>query len=406
MNYREKNIISESEKNDIRSMYGIPVYKRDFIFELCTTVDGRYFILRDEVFDIKEQKTLGNLWSSIDIFKNIFSNVSIQDTTGEFNQIKENILSLPLLEGKDNLYGLRDILLEWSFTQDTWLGRELASSGKAIKDTVTSGWEGLTKMGVAISKGEWSEIFNLLKSGVLFVLRKLKDAAYSSIGTIVDAILVATGIGKGFQMGAWGLITALDVYQISTNKWPSDDDRDQFWKHMDLGFDLLGLVFAGVAAKGAKSIFKPLTGLSVKNMASKVARNPKMKSIITNILSATKSGGSRLKSVQSTISKKWPSGGKFINSILGSLENILKKLQTYLSQIISTSNLRNIKNVTPGKGFVPKVKTTGEFLKRGGKSGGIAGGLMYGIDSLGRKQETLPFDDLDFNSLPISNDEF
>ena len=166
MVYQTRNILTESQKNDIRSMYGINPQKRDYIFELCTTVDGRYFILRDDVFDIQEQKSLGNLWGSIDVFKNIFQNVKIENEPQEYTQIKESILSLPILEGKENLYELRDILIEWSFWENTWLGNKLSDAGKAIKDSVTAGWEGLKQFGVAISKGEWSQILSLLASGV------------------------------------------------------------------------------------------------------------------------------------------------------------------------------------------------------------------------------------------------
>jgi hypothetical protein len=88
--------------------------KRNYIFELCTTVDGRYFILQDDVFDIKEQRSLGNLWDSIDIFKTIFNNISLENNK-EYQNIKENILKLPIFEEKQNLHGLRNILLEWNF---------------------------------------------------------------------------------------------------------------------------------------------------------------------------------------------------------------------------------------------------------------------------------------------------
>jgi hypothetical protein len=197
----------------------------------------------------------------------------------------------------------------------------------------------------------------------------------------VDAILVATGVGKTAQVVVWGLITALDVYQIINNDWPSGDDRSQFWKYLDLGFDILGLVFAGVAAKGARAIFRPLQGLKINQMAAKVAKSSRMKGIVTKIHRASKSAATKLKKVESMILKKWPSGGKFIAKIIGGFGNVIKKLQTYLGKINSTANLRNVdKAIKPGKGFVPTVKTGKEFLKKGAVAGGIAGGLSYGIE--------------------------
>lgn len=380
--------------------------KKSYVFESLISVDNRFFILRDELFDINEQKSLGNVWDSIDTFKTLFTNIKTDNR--DFEIIKESWSNLVLTESNQNLHILRDILLEFNIFNDTWLGRSLKDSGQGLKDFVSTSFEGIKKLGVSIGKGEWSEIINLLGKGILFVLRKLKDAAYSTLGVIVDAILVATGIGKGAQMATWGLITALDVYQISTNNWPSNDDREEIWKYMDLGFDLLGLVFAGVAAKGARAIFKPLQGLSTKNLAVRVSQNPKLKSTVQKIFEATKNGGSRLKSVESSISKKWPSGAKFINSILGVFGNIVKKLQTYLGQILSKSNLKGIKNTkqVPGKGFVKTTQNTKDFVKRGGVAGAASSGLMYGIDKLGGDDESFSFDDVDFSALPISDDEF
>jgi len=352
---------------------------RGYVFECHLTVDEKYFILQDEVFDIQEQTTLGNIWDSLDVFKTIFRNVEVDEP--EYKEIQEGWESLPLLEGDNNLHALRDFLLEWSFFDDTWVGRQLKSAGTAIKDAAVDTWNGIKSMGIAISKGDWSEILRLLGRGVLWILRKLKSAAYSTLGIIVDAILVATGVGKTAQVVVWGLITALDVYQIINNDWPSGDDRSQFWKYLDLGFDILGLVFAGVAAKGARAIFRPLQGLKINQMAAKVAKSARMKGIVTKIHRASKSAATKLKKVESMILKKWPSGGKFIAKIIGGFGNVMKKLQTYLGKINSTANLRNVdKVIKPGKGFVPTVKTGKEFLKKGAVAGGIAGGLSYGIE--------------------------
>ena len=37
-------------------------------------------------------------------------------------------------------------------------------------------WDKVKEMGVATRKGDWKEILSLLGKGVLFILRKLKDA--------------------------------------------------------------------------------------------------------------------------------------------------------------------------------------------------------------------------------------
>ena len=354
---------------------------RNYIFECHLTVDERYFILHDEVFDIQEQSKLGNLWDSVDIFKTIFKNVNLDNP--EYRQIQEGWESLPILENNETLHALRDFLLEWSFFDDTWVGRKLKDAGEGLKDFATTSWEGIKKMGVAISKGAWSEILSLLGKGVLYILRKLKEAAYSTIGIIVDAILVATGIGKIGQVVVWGLITALDVYQLANNDYAAADANNPMWyKIMELGFDILGLVTAGIAAKGARVVFSPLKSLKITNLAKTVSKNPRMKSLIQKIFNASKSGSSSLKSVQKKIASKWPAGASFINKILGALEGFIKKIQSYCGQILKQSNLKGVANrkVVKGKGFVEPVKTTGEFAKRAVVPATLATGISYGIE--------------------------
>ena len=258
----------------------------------------------------------------------------------------------------------------------------MKSAGEGLKDFAETSWDGIKKMGVAISKGDWSEILNLLGKGIIYILRKLKEAAYSTVGMIVDAILVATGIGKGAQVIVWGLITALDVYQLINNDWPSGDDRDMIWKYMDLGFDLLGLVFAGVAAKGARSVFKPLSGLRGTALAQKISKSPQLKSLIQKIFSGSKNAVSKLQGVATSISKKWPAGFKWISKIISGMANVVKKLQTYLGNLLKKSNLKGVQNKvkpSPGKGFVAR-KTGKEAFKTGLKAGGATTAVTYGIE--------------------------
>lgn len=365
----------------------LPKQRPSFLFECHLSVDERYFVMHDEVFDIVEQKTLGYLWDSIDTFKTIFGNVQIDNT--EYKEIQEGVAKLPLMENKSDLYAIRDVLIEgfWSSVGDgisdfgNWVKDTVVDAGKGIAKFASDSWEGLKKVGVAISKGDWGEIMSLLGRGVLYLLRKLKDAAYSTLGMIVDAILIATGIGKGAQMVVWGLITALDVYQIINNDWPEGDNREQIWKYLDLGFDILGLVFAGVAAKGARTIFRPLQGLKGTKLASKIAKSPKLKAVIKRIHKASKSASGKLKGVATKIKSKWSTGFKWIGSILGGLGNVIKKLQTYCGKLIKTSNLKGVKNMknTPGKGFVTR-KTGMDAVKTGTKAAAVVGGLSYGIE--------------------------
>jgi hypothetical protein len=351
MVYQTRNIVTESERNRISSIHGFVPQKRNYIFEACVTVDGRYFVVQDEVFDIQEQKTIGNLWGSLDVFRTIFENIKLEDN--EYSQIRENFLSLPILESQQNLYGLRDILLEFSFLQDTWLGRQFKNAGNSVTDFAKTSYEGVKKFGLAVSQGEWSNILTLLSQGVKYLLRKLKDAMYSNLGMIVDAILIATGVGAGVAKIAWGLIVALDVYQLSTGDWPEEEKNDPLWlKFLFLGFDILGFVSAGAAAKAAKAGITPLK--SIANSPSKVAqyfkKNPKVRGMIMSMIEGMKSVPSRLQSVMTSIAKKSPTIANFIKGVFSKLSMISTKF---------TESLQKLLGQTAGKGVSAGTKTAG-----------------------------------------------
>lgn len=358
MVYQTRNIVTESERNRISSIHGFVPQRRDYIFEACVTVDGRYMVIQDEVFDIQEQRTIGNLWGSLDVFKTIFENIKLEDDG--YSQIRENFLSLPILESQQNLYGLRDILLEFDFLQDTWLGRQFKNAGNSITDFAKTSYEGVKKFGLAVSQGEWTNVLSLLAQGVKYLLRRLKDAMYSNLGMIVDAILMATGVGIGATKIAWGLIVALDAYQLATNDWSEEEKNDPFWlKCLFFGFDILGFVSAAAAAKAAKQGLTPLK--SIANSPAKVTeylkKNPKMKGFIRNMIEGVKSVPAMLESVITSLSKKFPKGANFIKSALSGLQRISTKF---------TESLQRLLGQTAGKGASVGAKT---------------GGLLYGFET-------------------------
>lgn len=351
MVYQTRNIVTESERNRISSIHGFVPKKRDYIFEACVTVDGRYFVIEDEVFDIQEQRTIGNLWGSLDTFKTIFENIKLEDEG--YSQIRENFLSLPILETQQNLYGLRDILLEFNFLQDTWLGRQFKNAGDNISDFAKTSYEGVKKFGLAVSQGDWMNILKLLGQGVRYLLRKLKDALYSNLGMIVDAILLATGVGAGATKIAWGLVVALDVYQLVFDDWTEEEKNDPFWlKCLFLGFDILGFMTASAAAKAAKQGIMPLRAIasSPSKIAQYLEKNPKIKGFIRSMIDGMKSVPAMLQSIMKTLSTKFPKGAEFIGRALGGLKSISTKF---------TASLQRLLGETAGKGASAGLKTTG-----------------------------------------------
>jgi hypothetical protein len=354
---RQKITITESEKNRIAGLY-IQKPKRNYVFEMYITVDGRYIVVEDEVFDNIEQRVIGNLWESIDTFKTIFQNTKVENS--EFDIIRESFVSLPILENHQNLYGLRDILLEFNFMDDTWFGKQLKSAGKGISDFVTTSYEGLKKFGIAISKGNWGEILKLLASGVKYLFRKLKDAMYSNIGMIVDGILIATGVGKAVQWIPWALITALDIYQIAFNDWPEEEANSPMWlKYLTLGFDILGLVTTGIAAKNARTATKVLERFASnpEALAKYVAENPKIGKIISGMIGSSSGAISKLEAAKTALNGKFPKGAQFMEKSLTNSKSVIDGFKGSMGKLIS-----------------------GKALKSGAKTTGVLYGLEKGIE--------------------------
>ena len=334
--------------------------KRNYIFESCVTINGEFLIFQDDVFSIKEQKSIGNIWSSVDLFKKIFKSVNIKNN--EYKIIRESILRLPLLENNGNLYGLRDILLEFDFLQDTWLGRNLVKDAKGVKDFVSNSYEGIKKFGLAISQGQWSEVINLLGKGVVFILRSVKDTLYSTTGSIIDAILVAM-TGKVVPFVAWTLVFGLEVYQFINNDY--QEETSEIMKVLNICFASLGVVATGFLAKRIKNLFSPIQklGNNEKAIAKVISETPQMKSTLSMILDNLQKVPSVLNRVIGLLSKSFQKGSTFLQSIKSGLSTVFSKIKSLLSRLLS---------------FGKKATTIG--AKDAGLNYGLQKGIEKGID--------------------------
>ncbi len=365
------------------------------LFEAFITVDERYFVMNDHVIDIQEQTNLGYLWDSLDVFKKIFGNVQVDDS--EYREIQEGISTLPLLENKSDLYLIRDILIEgfWSSVGDgladfgNWAKDKVVAAGKGIANFASSAWNNIKKFGIAISELDFKKVLSMIGKGVLWVLRKFKDAAYSTVGIIVDAILVATGIGKPVQAVFWGLVTGLDVYQLASGDWePKGTPTWEKW--LDLVCDIIGLLGAGVAAKGARGLVKGIKS------ATQIPKFVKKNKAIMNIIIKLKNGASwvisKITSVLKGLKGKWKPLDKFIDKIISFCKKIFTGLKNFVKKI-----------------FPDPVKLTGkQKVKRGVKAGGAATTIMYGIDKYSEKKgkESALKVDQAIDNIDLSSAEF
>jgi hypothetical protein len=407
-------IINESEKNLIRRMHNnqrsydtlikesmglLGNVSESVVITDWLSPDDKYLILFDELYDLHTSEKLGDIWENFDNFK-LFITHSFEVATNVPQQIKETVLetvkSLVLTESMNDMSKIKPILkqflkeegfLDWvgSGVKKTgqWAVDQAKKFGSDIADIATTGWEGLKKAGLAISQGDWKQILSLLGSGMVFLARKIRSLLYNPVGIVLDAILVATGIGKAAQWVPWAIVVALDLYEMISGDY-EDKEAPTWLRWLMVGTDVLGLVFAGGVAASAKATLSVFRGAkTAEEFAAIAAKNPNTFKVIEKIIGAFSKVPQYLgKAVSYLKSTKLAKAAPWIESILGKAEGLLSSGTKSLTKITSTAKTAGVE----GKALRTAQKATQtprnltKTLKTGTKAGLKTAGAVTAID--------------------------
>lgn len=339
-----KVLITETDRTNILNMYNITPTKNnseEIVITDWLSPDEKYIIFLDELYDIQNKSKLGNIWEDFNNLKTFLSHsFEVSSLPKELKEEANLILSNKLLtEGSTNLTSLKSdfkLLLNeglWSSFKN-WAYETGKSTIDGFKEFVKTSAKGLSDVVDKISKGEWKEVFSLLGKGVLYLARKLRSALYHPIGLILDAILVATGIGKAVQWIPWAIIVALDVYEMISGDY--EENLPTWQRLLFLGVDILGLVFAGAAAKsGRLAIEGVVSGIrTTEQLGTVAAKNPTIKNLLTKMLGAVEKVPSLLERAVNWLKTKFPMGAKFIGGILGGIGKFLKGITDFVSKAL------------------------------------------------------------------------
>lgn len=382
----KKFLLSESDKTSILSQHKLGMngsFNNDTLIVDWLSPDEKYVVFLDELYDIENKTKLGNIWENFDNLKFFIQysfNVSSlpkfikEEINSSLNNfiLTEQTRNLSLIKEDLKLFlneGLWSSFKKWAVNtgKSSWEGFQ-----EFVKTTVKGGQELISK----ISKGEWMEVFKLIGKGLLYLGRKIRSALYNPIGLILDAILVATSIGKVFQAALWAIVVAVDVVELVSGDF---EEQMPLWQRLlFLGVDTLGLVFAGVAAKSARVALKPLTMARTEaEMVEVVAKNPTIKGILTKMKTGLTEVPAKLTKYANDIATKFPKGSAFIKSITGSIGKFLTKIDNMLNKVLG-------------------IKTTATATKtqKGLKAGLTTGGLVGGIGTYGEYQKEKGENDL------------
>lgn len=341
-----KTLITESERTDILKLYNLSPtnnISEEIVITDWLSPDEKYIIFLDELYDIENKTKLGNIWEDFNNLKTFLSHSFAVSTLPK--QIKEEaelILSSKLItESTKNISHLKSdfkVLLNeglWSSFKN-WAYETGKSTIEGFKEFAKKSVKGIGDIVDKISKGEWKEVFSLLGKGVLWLARKLRSAMYHPVGLILDAILVATGIGKAVQWIPWAIIVALDVYEMVSGNY--EENLPTWQRLLFLGVDVLGLVFAGAAAKsGRVALEGAVRGVkTAEELGVVAAKNSTVKNLLTKIGGAVEKVPGLLERAVNWLKTKFPMGAKFIGGILSKIGKFLKGISNFISKALYT----------------------------------------------------------------------
>lgn len=364
-------IISESEKNRILSLYDRPQPNENIVIIEWLSPDEKYCIFLDDLIDIQNKTKIGNIWENFDYFK-FFLKHSFEVASNIPQEIKESVLSninsFLITESNQNMVGLKpyvkELLKEEGFFNDTvnWAKDTAKSAVQGVKDFTSKSIEGIKKTYGYIKDGDWSKAFDIIKKGTLYVARSIRSALYNPIGILLDAILVASGIGKSLQFVIWSVVVGLDVYELISGN-VEDPELSLPWRLLFLGIDILGLVFSGIAAKSARGPIGALItkfGKTSDGFVKAVKSNKFLQGIVQKILNATSSAGGLINKGSSYLQKNSPKIYNFLSGALRGVGGFIKKIIEVFGAIV--------------KGTYKAVSAPGKVVKKvlGGQKVGSA----------------------------------
>ena len=372
-----KVLITESEKQDILNLHNQTnlLFEGEVVVTDWISEDNRYVVFMDHLFDVENKKDLGDIWKSSDnlfLFLEHAFNVSSVSTVVK-EDAKRFFSNRLLVESTIDLTPIKSIIkkhLNEDFWKDTSIGRGLGHTGKFIKDTASStykgigdtfkeAWDGLKKAGIAISKGDFKELLKLIGQGFLWTGRKLRSAAYSTVGLIIDAILIATGIGKIGQAAVWAIIVCVDIYEFMSGNY--EDPNTPFWMRiLFFGCDVLGLVFAGAAAKAGRVAIKGAvaTAKTAPEMGALIAKNPTLLGMLKKMVSAVKDLPATLSKYSSKLGK-----GFFSTLFKKALDGVSAFVKKFLSSVTSLFTKKEMRPVLLQLGLIGGIGTYVEYSK-------------------------------------------
>ena len=278
---------------------------KDVVITNWLSPDDRYCIFLDELYDIKNQKKLGDIWeSNLENFKFFIRySTSVSDLKQDIKESINKSLNNNLIVESYDISLLKENVK--TLISENWFTDAYDYVSGAASDAID--WV----------KSKVPDVLSWMGKGIIYLARKLRDAMYSTVGIVVDAILVATGAGKAIQWIPWAILVALDIYEIT-----SGDYEEALWmKILFTLIDVVGLVTAGALAKGLRLGLKGATKMT--EVTGIILKNPKFKNVFASMPNTLKKISPKLKKAVEYLSTRFPKGSSFIKKMLTKVDDFI-----------------------------------------------------------------------------------
>ena len=366
----KKIIITESDKKQIISKHlkECAVDIENVVIKDWLSPDEKYLIFLDELYDLENKTKLGDVWKKPDnlilFLEHSFRVSKFKKTIKEHAQ--KTFGSILLTENTQDISEIKPLIKEflsegknaWNYFTD-FVSNTAKSTASGVWNFGSDLVKGGYKLGGEILKGNWSEVWNLMKQGVKWLARKIRQAIYSPVGIIIDTILIATGYGKVPQVIVWAIVVLLDIYEFVTGDYEHKDEP-MWLRIVFFLIDILGLVMAGVAAKAARTAVKAAVaaGRGIDGLAEAAIKNPTFKELLITAVKSLKELPAKLAGLSGTLGKGYFS--KLLKMGLSKVGDFVKWIIEGLKSTWKSGALRPILVTT---GIVSGIGTGVEYLK-------------------------------------------
>lgn len=348
--------------------------------------DGKYLIFMDELYDLKNKIKIGDVWENFDRLKlyfkhcyNINKNIPKQLKEHFLNDLKNSLLT----ESKSDLRPLKP-LIKQIIIKEGWLGdlfsdayewtkNEIVTAAQSVSDFVKMGWEGAKDLVGNISKGEWAKALNILKNGLMYTLRTIKPALFSAIGMTLEVVISLVTFGAAIPVfkAAWLLALIVDIWDYFGGG--IKNNASTFEKFFEIVLDLIGLVSAGVGAKGLKVVGGKVVKEGIKSL-SKTEAN-----FLARILNTLKTSISQGVGAITSLLKKLSS----VEGLKNLVSSTLKSLKSVISFVIKNIDFvlgKLATNFAIFYGFEKGIEKGSEFLFGDEEEDGTDENIFAGLD--------------------------